>query len=361
MRQSSGWRTVEFDSARDHDGHGSHTASTAAGNRGVPAEVLGRDLGTVSGIAPRAHIIAYKTAGGDFGMSFSSDLAMAIDSAVGDGVDVINYSIGSGNLTGVESIAFLFAADAGVFIAASAGNEGNGPGAVGGTMPWLTTVAASTQRRFFPGRIVLGSGETYLGASLTHGVGNSPLVDLADAGSDDCTAGPLDPDVVGGAIVLCRRGIGCRCEWSQAVLEAGGSGSSSMTRPTKATCSPTATRCQAVHVDHTPGLAIKEYIATAADPTARLVVQNTTTSWPAAPSITRFSSRGPNLEAPDIIKPDITAPGIQILAAHSPYAGAGEMFQAIAGTSMSSPHIAGVYALLKQRTPTGVRRRPVRH
>ena len=109
-----GIEDVEFDSARDHHGHGSHTASTAAGNRGVPAEVLGRDLGTVSGIAPRAHIIAYKTAGGDFGLSFSSDLAVAIDAAVGDGVDVINYSIGSGNLTGVESIAFLFATDAGV-------------------------------------------------------------------------------------------------------------------------------------------------------------------------------------------------------------------------------------------------------
>jgi subtilisin family serine protease len=347
-----GIEDFEFDSARDHHGHGSHTASTAAGNRGVPAEILGRDLGTVSGIAPRAHIIAYKTAGGEFGQSMSSDLALAIDTAVGDGVDVINYSIGSGNLTGVESIAFLFAAEAGVFIAASAGNEGNGPGAVGGTMPWLTTVAASTQRRFFPGRIVLGNGETYLGASLTHGVGNSPLVDAADAGSADCEPGLLDPTVVDGAIVLCGRGVGgCRCELSEAVLEAGGVGMVVYDPFDDNNLYTDAHSVPAVHIDNTPGLAIKDYVATAAKPTARLVVQNTTTSWPSAPSITKFSSRGPNLEAPDIIKPDITAPGIQILAAHSPYAGAGEMFQAIAGTSMSSPHIAGVYALLKQRHP----------
>jgi hypothetical protein len=109
-----------------------------------------------------------------------------------------------------------------------------------------------------------------------------------------------------------------------------------------------------VHIDNTPGLAIKAYAATPGA-IAQIVAEQLST-WPYAPSMTDFSSRGPNPVAPDIIKPDVTAPGIQILAGNSPFPDAGttpsgELFQAIAGTSMSSPHVAGVYALLKQAHP----------
>ena len=115
----------EYDSARDDNGHGTHTASTAAGNAGVEAGMYGIPRGTISGIAPRARVIAYKGLG-DLG-GFTSDLAAAIDQAVADGVDVINYSIGGGaGLPGADEIAFLFAADAGVFVATSAGNSGSG-------------------------------------------------------------------------------------------------------------------------------------------------------------------------------------------------------------------------------------------
>ena len=347
-----GAEDFEFDSARDDNGHGSHTAGTSAGNNGVPASAFGRDLGTVSGIAPRAHIIAYKGLGALGG--FSSDLALAIDFAVADGADVINYSIGGGaGLTGPDDLAFLFAADAGVFVAASAGNSGPGAGTIGGpaNLPWVTTVAASTQSRFFPGRVILGDGQVFEGASLTPGVGNSPLVDAADAGGDLCLLGTLDPSVVSGAIVLCRRGTNARVEKSQAVLEAGGVGMILYENSDVNNLFTDPHSVPTVHVDNTPGLAIKDYIATAADPVARLRVPNLTTTWDSAPSITFFSSRGPNTVGPDIIKPDITAPGIQILAANSPYAGDGEFFQAIAGTSMSSPHIAGIFALLSQRHP----------
>ena len=114
---------AEFDSARDDDGHGTHTACTAAGNAGVAASMYGVDLGEVSGIAPRAQIIAYKGLGALGG--FTSDLASAIDQAVLDGVDVINYSVGGGASvpTGADDIAFLFAADVGVFAATSSGNR----------------------------------------------------------------------------------------------------------------------------------------------------------------------------------------------------------------------------------------------
>ena len=84
----------EYDSARDDNGHGTHTASTAAGNAGVAASIYGIPRGTISGMAPRAQVIAYKGLGNLGG--FTSDLAAAIDQAVADGVDVINYSIGGG-------------------------------------------------------------------------------------------------------------------------------------------------------------------------------------------------------------------------------------------------------------------------
>ncbi len=349
-----GAEDFEFDSARDDNGHGSHTASTAAGNSGVEATVFGRPRGTVSGIAYRAHVIAYKGLGAQGG--FSSDLALAIDTAVADGVDVINYSIGGGaSLTGPDDLAFLFAADAGVFVATSAGNSGNGFSTIGGpaNLPWVTTVAASTQSRFFPGRAVLGNGQAFLGASITRPVGNRPLVDAADAGGDLCLLGTLDPAVVEGAIVLCRRGVNARVEKSQAVLEAGGVGMIMYENTDDNNLFTDNHFVPTVHVDNTPGLAIKDYIANTANPTARLRVPLTTTTWEPAPSITLFSSRGPVPTGfgEDIIKPDITAPGIQILAGNSPYASGGELFQAIAGTSMSSPHIAGVYALLKQAHP----------
>ena len=125
-----GAQSYEYDSARDDDGHGTHTASTAAGNAGVEASILGVPFGTISGIAPRAHVIAYKGLGNLGG--FTSDLAAAIDQAVADGVDVINYSIGSASYAiGADDIAFLFAANAGVFVATSNGNSGPGAATIG--------------------------------------------------------------------------------------------------------------------------------------------------------------------------------------------------------------------------------------
>jgi subtilisin family serine protease len=345
----------EYDSARDDDGHGTHTASTAAGNSGVQATVLGIPRGTVSGIAPRAEVVAYKALGNLGG--FTSDLAAAIDKAVEDGVDVVNYSIGGGaSLTSADDISFLFAADAGVFVASSAGNSGPGPGTIGGpaTVPWLTSVGASTQSRFFQGTVVLGNGARYTGASITDGVGPAPLVDAASLGNSLCDPAVKFKGTVKGAIVLCLRGVTARVAKSQAVLAGGGVGMIMYERTDRGNLFSDSHWVPSVHVDNTPGLAIKSYIASTKTPTATLIGKQVST-WPYAPSMTDFSSRGPDSVAEDIIKPDVTAPGIQILAGNSPTPDAGtvpgELFQAIAGTSMSSPHVAGVFALIKQAHP----------
>jgi subtilisin family serine protease len=349
----------EYDSARDDAGHGTHTASTAAGNAGVAASVYGIPRGTISGIAPRAQVIAYKGLG--YLGGFTSDLAASIDQAVADGVDVINYSVGGGaGVPGADEIAFLFADAAGVFVATSAGNSGPGASTLGnpGTMPWLTTVGASTQSRFLQGTAVLGDGSMYYGASITGSSSELPLVDAEDAtidGDDLCLVGTLDPSVVAGKIVLCRRGASARADKSRAVYLAGGAGMIMYNNSDVDNLASDSHWVPSVHIDQTPGLAIKAYIASASDPTA-MIVGEQYSEWPSAPSMAIFSSRGPNPVSVDLIKPDITATGVQVLAGYSPtpyddYDLPGELFAAIQGTSMSSPQVAGLFALLKQANP----------
>jgi subtilisin family serine protease len=350
-----GAEPFEYDSARDGNGHGTHTASTSGGNAGVQAEIFGIDRGIVSGIAPRAHIVAYKGLGTLGG--FGSDLAAAIDQAVFDGVDVINYSIGSGSFAiGPDDVAFLFAADAGVFVATSAGNDGPDAATLGSpsSVPWVTTVGASTQARTFQGTAVLGDGSEYFGASITAGAGPATLIDSADAGSELCVPGDLDPLLVDGNIVLCKRGAIPRVAKSEAVAIAGGLGmilynaSDAQAEVTDNHWVPS------VHINNTDGLAVKAYIASEGDAASAEIIGGVYT--PAQGSVmASFSSRGPNRLSGDIIKPDVTAPGVNILAGNTPTPEPGnvpgEYYQSISGTSMSSPHVAGVFALIKQAHP----------
>src|SRR5690606_36295095 len=162
------------------------TASTAAGNAGTPATVLGNDFGPMHGVAPAAKIAAYKvcwsgpdpTTTADDGCS-TSDILAAIDQAVADGVDVINYSIGGGAAqTTISPIdeAFLGAAAAGIFVSASAGNDGPGASTLDYASPWITTVAASTIPSW-EATFTLGDGTAMAGASVTvdMSVGAPPL------------------------------------------------------------------------------------------------------------------------------------------------------------------------------------------
>lgn len=355
----------DYKSPRDRDGHGTHTASTAAGNHGVPASIFGIDRGEVSGMAPRARVAAYKVCWNDAGC-FTSDIVAAIDFAVADGVDVINYSIGGSStaLLTSDSVGFLFAARAGVFVATSAGNSGPGASTVGNpaVVPWVTTVAASTQDRTFEATATLGGSSTVTGASVTEAVGSSPLVDSEDvglAGADPdeaelCYPGTLDPAKVAGKIVLCLRGVIARVEKSRAVHLAGGAGMI-LYNPNDAQALVTDNHwVPSVHINNTDGLEIKAYIDSAGSAATAEISQGQAVPDADAPYMADFSSRGPNGGAMDIIKPDITAPGVNILAGNTPnpwLGRPGQLFQSISGTSMSSPHIAGLAALLVDAHP----------
>ena len=357
----------DYISPRDSDGHGTHTASTSGGNANVPATGQAAVFGSISGIAPRARIAAYKVCwGGDDGGCASTDSVAAIDQAVADGVDVINFSI-SGTRTNFRDpveIAFLFAADAGVFVAASAGNSGPTSSTVAHPGPWLTTVAAGTHNRDGAGSATLGNAVTYNGASMATlgGVGPLPLIDSTAAGLTGADpvqvalcygaadgAVVLDPAKVAGKIVVCDRGVIARVNKSQAVKDAGGLGMILLNTSVNS-LNADLHAVPSVHLQSTSRAAIKAYAATAG--ASATVNQAAIVLTAAAPFTASFSSRGP-LRAGngDLLKPDIIAPGQDILAGVAPPGNGGKLFDLYSGTSMSSPHVAGLAALFKQLHP----------
>lgn len=354
----------EFKSTRDFDGHGTHTLTTAGGSP-AKAVVDGTSYGTVSGMAPAAYVAAYKACwtdrGGDNGC-YSIDTVAAIDAAVADGVDAINFSIGSSSETSVldpDEIAFLFAADAGVFVAASAGNEGPGASTTDHVSPWLTSVAASTFK-VSEQVALLGNGQRYVGASSTAGLAATPAVlsgDIGAAGAAPgeaalCVPGTLSPAAAAGKVVVCDRGVIARVDKSKAVKAAGGAGM------VLVNTSPNSLNADlhfvpSVHVDEVNGAAIKDYVANAANPTIAIVPVNAGESTTEVPDVAEFSSRGPSVTTGgDILKPDIAAPGVDVLAGVSPVTDAGRMWDLNSGTSMASPHIAGISLLIQQEHPS---------
>jgi len=386
-------RPWEFTSPRDYHGHGSHTASTAGGNHGVQPTGAATSFGPISGIAPRARIAVYKALWSNVDASTASgrtgDLVAAIDQAVADGVDVINYSISgsSTNFADPVEIAYLFAADAGVFVSQSAGNSGPTTATVAHPSPWTTTVAAGTHNRNGIGSVTLGNGVTYNGASVATPVGPAPFIDSVTAGlpapagstadevaahavkvalcyskGDNGGVAVLDAAKVAGKIVLCDRGVTGRVNKSAAVLDAGGVGMVMVNTSQNSTNAdfhfvPT------VHVNGcvtnpTPPPAnncaerdaLKAYAATPGA-TARINASTLTFADP-APLTASFSSRGPLVAGGgDVLKPDVIAPGQDILAAVAPPGNHGFEFNLYSGTSMSAPHVAGLAALLKQAHP----------
>lgn len=363
----------EFLSPRDFDGHGSHTGSTAGGNADTDTDgdAAAAGLASINGIAPRARLSIYKVCWELADLSnascTSSDRVAAVDQAIADGVDVLNHSIGATltNFLDPVMVAFFNAAASGVFVAASAGNAGPGASTVAAPGPWLTTVAASTHNRAGAGSVTLGNGATLNGSSFNATptgprafidsvnaglAGADPaLVALCFAAVDNGGVAVLDPAKVAGKIVLCDRGVNARINKSLAVKEAGGVGMVLVNTSAIGT-NADLHFVPSVHLEVTDRAAAKAHAATAGA-TANVNAATINFSAP-APAIAAFSSRGPsNAAGGDILKPDVSAPGVDVLAGVAPPGTAGRNFDLMSGTSMSSPHVAGAAALLKDLHP----------
>ncbi|MEV0122691.1 S8 family serine peptidase [Streptomyces sp. NPDC050703] len=351
-------------SPRDSQGHGTHTASTAAGNANVPAKVDGEDLGTVSGVAPAATIAVYKalwqSKDGQSDGGLTSDIVAAIDQAVADGVDVINYSLGGtfeSAYNNPAQVALRNAAAAGVFVATAAGNSGPKASSLDNTAPWTTTVAAGTIASH-TGTVTLGNGTSHTGISTTvhRKVGPAPLVlgsavkdpDTVDVYAEFCMPDSLDPARTAGKIVVCERGYNSRPDKSAEVRRAGGIGVVLVNSSDESTDGDLHS-LPTVHLNTPEATAVRTYAATDGA-TATLAKGGTSDAYP---QVADFSSRGPSLVGNgDLLKPDITAPGVTILAAVSPDGNKGHDFDYYSGTSMATPHISGLAALYLSEHPT---------
>ncbi|WP_299492479.1 S8 family serine peptidase [uncultured Shewanella sp.] len=375
----------------DHDGHGSHTASTTAGNfvydlsiSDVDGKPLGISFDAMSGVAPHANIVSYQVCkpGDDDAIGFNgcypSLTVLAVEHAIENGVDALNYSIGGGTSDpwqDADALAFLAARKAGIHVATSAGNDGPDPQTVGspGDAPWLTTVAAYTHDRDYAEKTLseFTGGDTTVPSALTgkaaSGAFSGSIVyagDFVNANDPDndpaqCLQPFPEDTFAENTIVVCDRGAIARVDKGRNVLAGGASGLVlANLQDGASSVVADAHTLPAIHINADQGDALRTWLATGSDHTASISGTSIVRDESLARIAADFTSRGSNKSVPDIIVPSIAAPGVSIYAAYadeqsdkfkeSPNP---SDYSFLSGTSMASPHIAGALTLIAKLHP----------
>ncbi|KAL9242756.1 hypothetical protein vseg_016725 [Gypsophila vaccaria] len=392
--------TRDYASPYDADGHGSHTASTAAGNFETQVTVNGFNYGNASGMAPGARIAVYKalyTFGG-----YMSDVVAAVDQAVEDGVNILSLSIGPSSVPpgpsaflNVLEMELLFATKAGVVVIQAAGNGGPLSSSILSFSPWITTVAASIIDRKYNSSIILANGQSLSGMGLapaTPGEGLFQMAAAADACRHNASVGlvescqnpePFIPSLAHGKLIICTYTFDFEFDSAsitrvaETIRNIGAAGFIMTMDPdvgseeVKGTTVPFGV----------PGIVLNNIEASTAlwqyynsrtlrgrtgraiafTAMARILDGRQATYTGQVPIVAAYSSRGPDvnnalLQTADVLKPTVMAPGTSIWAAWSPnsegdqYA-KGQNFALVSGTSMATPHVAGVAALIMQKHP----------
>ncbi|CAI9758088.1 unnamed protein product [Fraxinus pennsylvanica] len=356
--------TVSFKSPRDSSGHGSHTASTAAGRYVINMNYKGLASGGARGGAPMARIAVYKTCWSSG--CYDVDLLAAFDDAIRDGVHIVSLSLGPDAPQGdyfndAISVGSFHAVSHGIVVVASVGNEGSS-GSATNLAPWMITVAASSTDREFMSDIILGNRAHFMGESLSLLKMNAStkIISASKAyggyftpyQSSYCLDSSLNRTKVRGNVLVCRHAgssTESKLAKSAVVKEAGGVGMVLIDETDRDVAIPFV--IPAAIVGRKIGHRILNYINNTSNPTSRILSSRTILGSQAAPRVAPFSSKGPNVLTPEILKPDVTAPGLNILAAWSPAANKMN-FNILSGTSMACPHVTGVVALIKAVHPS---------
>ncbi|MED6186251.1 hypothetical protein PIB30_065064 [Stylosanthes scabra] len=351
-----------FRSARDSDGHGSHTASTIAGSIVGNASLLGMGRGSARGGAPNARLAIYKACW--FGFCSDADILSAMDDAIHDGVDILSLSLGPSPpqpiyFEDAVSVGAFHAFQNSILVSASAGNS-IFPGTACNVAPWILTVAASTIDRQFRSDIYLGNSKVLKGLSLNpirmdnwHGLIYASAAAAAGVPSTNasfCKNNTLDPSLIKDKIVICTIETFSenRRLKSEVIKEGGGVGMILIDHNARDVGFQFVIPTTLIGQDAVDDL--QSYINTERNPIARIYPTITVVDTKPAPEVAAFSSMGPN--------PDITAPGVNILAAWSPVATQDTVeqqsvdYNIISGTSMACPHISAIAAIIKSHYPS---------
>ncbi|XP_050225174.1 subtilisin-like protease SBT5.3 [Mercurialis annua] len=359
-----------FQTARDDNGHGTHTLSTAGGGFVRGANFLGSSYGTAKGGAPKARVASYKVC---WRGCHDADILAAFEAAISDGVDILSVSLGGSPQeyhSDPVAIGSYHAVENGILVVCAGGNEGPTPETVSNLAPWILTVAASSIDRDFPSTVVLGNKIHFKGKSFktnTLPIGKYyPLVysvqakaaNISGENAKFCHLGSLNPKKVKGKIVYCVRDSHSDVQKSYWIAKAGGVGMIVGMHGLGSEVRAEAYFVATSMVSAQDGLSILSYIHNTKSPKA-YISGSTILGTVTAPIMAEFSSPGPNFITPQILKPDITAPGVSILAAYTEAKSSFPLFthefhvpfNIISGTSMSCPHISGIAALLKALHP----------